>query len=540
MQSRDRCLAFRGAALSAAGVFVIVACLANPGTARAQVTVKEKEKAKVKAEGAAAILEKMRGAAGTLEPSSRPVELLIEGKAQRSGLTSDYSLRFASKGTFVQSVLGPLPSKVGFNGKECWSTDFGGMPLRLVLHDLDRNQLLIGLQTGQWLARADGATVAIARKKAGRDEVVLDVKQGRLKAELRVSRETWLPKSLNCSGVSGPESWTFADYREFDGQKVPGTVTVALAGETETYRVGSIGSAPTAPASVYDMAARPDDTRFDAAAPPGLSVKRAKTGHVLVRPVIDGQEIGSFILDTSAGANVIDAAAAAKLKLERLGSASVTNIMGNEPSSIFRAKSLVLGPMTIARPVFVTMGMGNIQMAIGSDVVGIAGYDILARCVAEIALADDSVKLFDPKSHHLESGVWQPLLFNQKAPLVSARFEGNRKGLFRIDVGMSGPDGVGNVVFHSPAVQQLRLLRGRNVSTTMLGASDAALGTIAWFELAGHRFKNPEVVFAIDKKGPFGDEYVEGNIGIEFLKPFGMVLDFANERVAFLERGKGR
>jgi hypothetical protein len=538
MQSLDRCLAFRGAAVSAAGVFVIVMCFAFPGTARAQVTVKEK--AKVKAEGAAAILEKMRRAAGTAEPSSRPAELLIEGKVQHSGLTSDYSLRFASKGTFLQSVLGPLPGKVGFNGKDCWSTDNGGMPLRLVLHDLDHNQLLIGLQTGQWLAGADGASVAIARKKAGRDEAVLDVKQGRLKAELRVSSETWLPKSLSCSGVCGPETWTFDDYREFGGLKVPGMVTVALAGETETYRVGSIGPAPAAPKSIYDIAARPDDTRFDAAAPAGLAVKRAMTGHVLVRPVIDGQEIGWFILDTSAGSNVIEAAAAAKLKLERLGSASVTNIKGNEPSSIFRAKSLALGPMTIARPLFVTMNLSNIQMAMGSDVVGVAGYDVLARCVAEIALADDSVKLLDPKSHQLESGVWQPLLFNQNSPLVPARFEGNRKGLFRIDVGASGMGGVGNVVFHSPAVQQFRLLKGRNVSTMMLGPTDAAMGTIAWFELAGHRFKNPEVVFAIDKKGPFGDEYVEGNIGVDFLKPFRVVLDFGNERVAFLQRGKGR
>ncbi len=535
MQLRDRCLAFRAAVVSAAGVCVVAACLAFCGTAHAQA----KAKFKGGTEGAA-ILEKMRRAAGTAEPSSRPAELLIEGKAQYSGLTSDYSLRFASKGTFLQSVEGELPGKVGFNGKECWSTDFGGMPLRLVLHDLDRNQLLIGLQTGQWLARADGATVAIARKKAGRDEAVLDIKQGRLKAELRVSRETWLPKSLNCSGVSGPETWTFGDYREFGGLRLPGTVTVAVAGETETYHVESIGPAPIAPASVYDMAGRPDDTRFDAAAPPGLSVKRAVTGHVLVRPMIDGQEIGWFILDTSAGSNVIEATAAAKLKLERVGSASVTNIRGNESSSIFRAKSLVLGPMTVARPLFVTMNLSNIQMAMGNDVVGVAGYDILARCVAEIALADDSVKLFDPKRHQLESGVWQPLLFNQNSPLVPARFEGNRKGLFRIDVGASGLGGVGNVVFHSPAVQQFRLLKGRDVSTMMLGPTDAAMGTIAWFELAGHRFKNPEVVFAIDKNGPFGDEYVEGNIGVDFLKPFRVVLDFGNERVAFLERRKGR
>ena len=63
---------------------------------------------------------------------------------------------------------------------------------------------------------------------------------------------------------------------------------------------------------------------------------------------------------------------------------------------------------------------------------------------------------------------------------------------------------------------------------------------MAWFELAGHRFENPDIVFAIDRQGPLGDPYVDGNIGVEFLKPFRMVLDFANRRVAFLPRFKDK
>ncbi len=49
-------------------------------------------------------------------------------------------------------------------------------------------------------------------------------------------------------------------------------------------------------------------------------------------------------------------------------------------------------------------------------------------------------------------------------------------------------------------------------------------------------FENPNVVFAIDRQGPLGDEYLEGNIGVDFLKPFRLVLDFPNKRAAFLPR----
>ena len=125
-------------------------------------------------------------------------------------------------------------------------------------------------------------------------------------------------------------------------------------------------------------------------------------------------------------------------------------------------------------------------------------------------------------------------------PIVSATFEGDRKGLFRIDAGASGPGGVGNVIFHAPAVSELHLLKGRKVSRMKIGPSKVAMGKVAWFELAGHRFENPDVVFAIDRQGPFGDEYVEGNIGVDFLKPFRLVLDFPNGRVAFLPHDKDR
>ncbi len=196
------------------------------------------------------------------------------------------------------------------------------MPERLVLYDFDRYRLLLGMQTGQWLAHADSATVALAGPKGRRDEVVLEIKQGRLKAKVRVPRATWLPMSLDCSGVSGPENWTFADYREFGGLKVPGTVTLKQAGQTEVYRVKSIGNAPQAPAGVYDFVnTRPDDTRFDRAVAADVAVKRAMTGHFLLRPKIDGLDIGLFIFDTGRGGKRSRSdGPREQLKLPRVGS----------------------------------------------------------------------------------------------------------------------------------------------------------------------------------------------------------------------------
>ena len=300
---------------------------------------------------------------------------------------------------------------------------------------------------------------------------------------------------------------------------MPGKLTHVKWASWRPIRIVSIRPAP---AGDYEpVTTRPDDTRFDPVAPPDVEVKRVMTGHVLVRPKVDGRDIGWFIFDTGAAGTMIDPTASAKLKLERLGSVGVTSVLGNEQSSILRANSLALGPMTVAKPFLVTMDLGYVRTGLGEDVVGIVGYDILARCVAEITLADDSIKLYDPKAYRHEPAPWQPLAFNQSVPLASATFQkATRKGLFRIDVGASGP-GVGNVVFHAYGARPPSP-QGRKVTPGKIGPTRIARGKIAWFELAGHRFANPDVVFAIDRRGPFGDEYVDGNIGVEFLKPFRM------------------
>lgn len=123
-------------------------------------------------------------------------------------------------------------------------------------------------------------------------------------------------------------------------------------------------------------------------------------------------------------------------------------------------------------------------------------------------------------------------------PTVEATFEGDHRGRFRIDVGAAGP--AGTVVFHSPAVEQMQLIKDRKLTNAQAGPNRIALGKIAWFELAGHRFIDPTVIFALDRQGPMGDEYVEGNIGVEFLKPFRLVLDYSRQRMALSRRDVDR
>src|SRR5262249_3595157 len=153
----------------------------------------------------------------------------------------EYTLRFTPAGKFRQVIDGPLGDTHGFDGTTCWQVNRGGVPRTLELFDRDVRQLWVGMQTGQWLAGVAADAVALVLAEGDEERVVLDVKQGRLKARLFVSRTTWLPDRLRLTGVGGDQTWTFVRYRDDLGWKVPGKIFVRLgAGVTNRYEVRSV------------------------------------------------------------------------------------------------------------------------------------------------------------------------------------------------------------------------------------------------------------------------------------------------------------
>ncbi len=91
-------VAFAWVVIAAAGwAFVTVV---QPGAARAQA----------KPDDVGAVLERMRQAAGQAT-AGQAAELLIDGTADRSGSTFEYSVRFSPSGMFLQTLAGPLPEQ---------------------------------------------------------------------------------------------------------------------------------------------------------------------------------------------------------------------------------------------------------------------------------------------------------------------------------------------------------------------------------------------------------------------------------------------
>ncbi len=273
---------------------------------------------------------------------------------------------------------------------------------------------------------------------------------------------------------------------------------------------------------------------FDPALSPVLEVVRARTGHLLVRPVINGRSPGLFIFDTGAGICVVSTPFVEALELTPAGNIGTLGVGGGENAELYSAATLELGPMHLADHPFMATDLSFLEQHLGVEVAGVIGYGVLSRCVAEIDLVAPRVALHDPATFALTGGEWTPLDLAERIPAIRARFE-DREGLFQLDTGANIA-----VTFQAPAVRKWNLLENREVSDSRLGGVGgfvaAKRGVVEWFEFGGLRQEKVTATFAMEDKGTHADDRKDGSIGAELLRPFVLVTDYQHERIAFRPR----
>ncbi|MBC8329108.1 MAG: aspartyl protease family protein [Planctomycetes bacterium] len=269
---------------------------------------------------------------------------------------------------------------------------------------------------------------------------------------------------------------------------------------------------------------------FDPALPAAVTATLAPTGHLLVRPLVDGRDIGAFILDTGASVHLIDPEAVALLDLRRSRPRLSQDIGGRTVrSAVWRAVELQLGPVKWENPEFFEHDLAYLSRNLGVKVAGILGHDLFSDAVAELDLGAGALSLHDPATFELLSGEWQSMRLVDGIPQLRAQFE-DHEGWFAVDTGAAAD----TVTFHSPTVRRLDLLDDRRTrSKQIAGASgpmDLRSGRLTWFELSGHRFERPRASFATSRRGPLASRSAYGTIGGDFLAPFLLVFDYQNRR----------
>jgi hypothetical protein len=470
-----------------------------------------------------------------VKPNNDAAAIRCTGTAVRRGVSGAYALTSVPDGRYREEIGGDLRQTVSFNGRFTWATDWSGMPRRLTLGDDETAAFPAWVVSGAWLAPGSRLRLGQDSVPPQDDVVVLTLGRPESKQEARVglSTKSWLPSWLEFRTEAGAERWEFSDYRVTGGLTVPMRFTNRRGGSENVYAIDAVSNLAAVPEdALTEPIWKGEDTRFDGNAPAVVESRRTPSGHVFVRPRLNGKDVGWFFLDSGAGSMCISPEAADATGMKTVGEILAIGVGGPVKSKLRRGGEIEIGPIAIRDLTFVEIDFRPFERTMGFKVGGICGYDLFARAVVEFEAKTGRVGIFDQGRYQLTGGNWQELLLSGKSAAVWCGFPGAPKEAFRLDTGAGG-----TLSFHSPAVKQWKLLEGRETQAARSGgvggSNEERRGTIDWFELAGHRFEKPTVGFSLADKGAFTSVHTAGNIGQQFMAPFTIVFDYAHRRIAF-------
>lgn len=368
--------------------------------------------------------------------------VLVEGQARHLGMPCEWTQRFHLKtGAFFEELKNEdMHVWWGFDGKDTtWEVDFSGLPSVLELDDRETSLLCTWIRNGCWLVpeirnerlriklaedeeepedwgllreQSFGRAAAAAGEEAstsgtpaegkgagrGRNTATLEVTlaDGKVTARLEVCTDTWRPLDLTLPVCGDIEKTTYTDFVQMgpDGAVCypKHTVQVASGGGKNEYWAERCeverGAAMTAGAErfeVPEVPLFPPDTSFDPSAGGEFEYVQARSGHIVVKPKINGEAIpGMMILDTGASGFVITKQLADSLALDAFGELYVAGVTQKVRSQFRRAKTIQLGPVRMKDPLFMEMSIDGVVHGSPEPIVGILGYDFFRRCVVEM------------------------------------------------------------------------------------------------------------------------------------------------------------
>lgn len=447
---------------------------------------------------------------------------------------------FDDTGRSILETRAGIVNTNGFDGEHTWMLDLGGEARLTHLGERESALFGAGVISGWWFEGASGMRFTLDDSSSDGQSVVLRFAhdEGRATGSVWIERDSWRATRWALSLGTRDMEWELSGALEVAGRIFPARVLArSLSGSVTTTEFTS-GAAERVEATRFGMpASAAAAPKFDVSAPAELEIKKAPTGHLLVKASFDGGEPGWFIFDTGAGMNCIDQGVITARGYENVGEVPAMGVGGSVLSPLVRPASLRVGRLIMERPLCVGLDLKDISVYMGEPLMGIVGYNAIACSIVEIDTETPTVRLFDPASYRLERGEWTPMMVYERHPCFEGTIEGHA-GVLKLDTGAAGAGGL--ITIHAEASERFALLEGRETSETRLGGVGgfvaAKKGTLSVVEFGGTRHENVEATFALEKKGAFSDPYIAANVGAKMIAGYTLVLDYSSGRAALVGR----
>eukprot|EP00746_Dinoflagellata_sp_MGD_P062247 gnl/MRDRNA2_/MRDRNA2_26208_c0_seq1.p1 gnl/MRDRNA2_/MRDRNA2_26208_c0~~gnl/MRDRNA2_/MRDRNA2_26208_c0_seq1.p1 ORF type:complete len:456 (+),score=92.37 gnl/MRDRNA2_/MRDRNA2_26208_c0_seq1:110-1369(+) len=298
------------------------------------------------------------------------------------------------------------------------------------------------------------------------------------------------------------------------------------------------------------------DVIIDSTVGSDLKLELGPYGHLMIPALINGQDIGFWVLDTGASNNVLADWAAEKLGLPTFGEVNDTALGGGLSSSAYvKVQKFTTGPMTITDSVFGVMNLDALWDE--PPVAGILGYDFFSRAIIEIiSLSDAPTRAFiyDPRSMRLKpveqattsqmrsdtasSITYCPLKFIGKTPFLDATVKGKGdalpyRNLMQLDTGAGGTQVLLNAAKArtagiEPEGGKLDVVAGVGEGASSPEAMEAP---IKYVEIGGMQFDGNMVATVLDADIEMSN-VASGMLGAGLFEDCRLVIDYSTKQLA--------
>ena len=455
--------------------------------------------------------------------------LELRGRLDREVAPAGLVLRFDTAGRLhADHEYGWLRDLV-FNGEDLWTLDSAGRPYQAMGRERDRQLTLHGLVCGNWLAGQDWE---LADAPDGTVHAQLVGRQ--LKLVLKPNAEG-LPQRVDILGLGRERSLIFSNWQTTEYGRYPARVELLDTGQSvAVYNFAALVLAERQDFGLpHDAGA---DVRFDPEAPRELEVRTIRSGHTFIRALLDGEDHGWFAFDTGATGSLLHVELARRLELRCvMEGARASGVGGTADLSVWRAESLTVGPLRWEEPILGAIDLSALERAFGvSPLAGILGADLLVHAAWEVDLENVRIRVHPP-DHGIEAEDWVPIRLYEGQLIAPVRVEGHNCH-FILDTGGGGP-----LKFNAPTVERLRLTDGRRLSDAWArgtgGRVRVSLGTIKHAVFGGREHSDLQATFGtFELPGSWLDPYIDGVMGIAFLRPRPVLFDYPQRRVGLLAR----
>ncbi|MFH2034832.1 MAG: retropepsin-like aspartic protease [Candidatus Zixiibacteriota bacterium] len=258
-------------------------------------------------------------------------------------------------------------------------------------------------------------------------------------------------------------------------------------------------------------------------------------GHIYIEGSVDGQP-GRFILDSGAGANVIDRAFAEKIGLEKTGDLPSKGVTGYGTASLTEIDSIQLAEISLYDQVVTIVDFNVSGLIANEHFAGILGYDLLSRFPFKVNFSDSTLIFYNPKLFTPPADDYAiDIEFVMKVPTITASYDGH-PGKFLIDFGNSL-----GLILHSSFIDKYNLKETFTDTMTMtggiggIGGSSSAIAAVGGdFEFGPVVIEKTALIYADSKEGITQSVILDGNIGTLILKDFSILLDYERKKIYVL------